>query len=1072
MSHLSKTIIFALFGLLFTYQARAAEPLNLPITFELDRASTVTVVIEDAAGKRVCNLASAVRLAAGKQLLSWDGYDDGEVQQDGSTIRRRVAPGSYRARGLTSDGIRLIYEFPVNSLGDPPWFTKERNGAWLADHTSAQAVVAVSASDSGFLGKGQSRVIFSAITAECGDAFMALDLDGKKIIGNNSFGWTGAYAMAIDRSPVAPGKDGDPWLYCLVPGGDTVSLNLFARDGKAVSAFKHKTRNKVTWNGGKTGDSIAAWNGLVVISVPHDKELLVVDPVARRLLGRIAQDDPRGVMFDNQGRLLLASKNQIKRLTLDLAKATVLKEDVAIGGDLEDAQQMTQDKAGNIYVGDWGNLHVVKVFSPTGKLLRTIGKSGGPQFGGGFDNERLHCPKGLAIDDRGQLWVADADHLPKRITAWSTTDGKLVHALIGGPKYGGGGTLDPQDRTKLYYGIFNGGYSMKLDWAKGTAVVDNVYARPEQWRGMDRDKSIGSPPEDVFRIGGNTYLVDNINGGAGNPGECCIWRLGDDGKAWPVAIVGGLQLQEGSHGAWNAARNPGVKELFKTRNVNDLMIWSDRNLDGRAQPDEFVFWRADTPYLEGARLNADLSFTIRGYAVPAPDILPNGVPVWSAELKPLPVTGKDRPNNGMKAGDGWVLHVGRHLGGDNSRPGRYNSILGYHNGQLMWDYPSLVGTVIPSNPGTIIMARRFIGVPFASKQGEAGEIFGINGEKGSMYLMTADGLFIQDVGGDTRIAPHMAVKYPAAKRGMVIEGVSFYDEHYCPSLQQTKEGDVILIAGKEYSAVHRVDGLGSVKRRDFATVTLDAARLAALPETIILPSRAKGQLTLAVAVGGDAPKVDGDLAEWNQGTQWARLDDRAVGAVRIVGDRLYAAWRTGDTNALANAPGEPKLLFKRGGAVDLMIGCAPKANVNRREPAAGDIRLLATMQEGKPIAVIYRAVVPGTAEKDQIPFISPVGRVTFDRVDEVSASMQLAQKGGDIELSIPLAVLGLKETGEGVVLKGDIGILRGTGAMTTQRLYWNNLDTAICSDVPSEARLQPGNWGNWRLTSSAKQKAH
>ncbi len=1071
MNLVSKTIIFALFGLLFTYQARAAEPLNLPITFELDRASTVTVVIEDAAGKRVCNLASAVRLAAGKQLLSWDGYDDGEVQPDGSTIRRRVAPGSYRARGLTSDGIRLIYEFPVNSPGTPPWFTKERNGAWLADHTSAQAVVAVSASDTGFLGKGQSRVIFAAITAECGDAFMALDLAGKKIIGNNDFGWTGAYAMALDRGPLAPGKAGDPWLYCVVPGDDTVSLNLFTHDGKAVSAFKHKARNKVTWNGGKTSDSIAAWNGIVVISVPHDKELLVVDPVAKRLLGRIAQDDPRGVMFDNQGRLLVASKSQIKRLTLDLAKATVLKEEVAIGGDLEDAQQMTQDKAGNLYVGDWGKSHQVKVFSPAGKLLRTIGKPGGPQFGGGFDNERLHNPKGLAIDDQGQLWVADADHLPKRITAWSTADGKLVRALIGGPKYGGGGTLDPEDRTKMYYGIFNGGYSMKLDWAKGTAVVDNVYSRPEQWNGTDRDKSVGSPPEDVFRVGGNTYLVDNINGGGGNPGANCIWRLGDDGKAWPVAIVGGLQLQEDSNGAWNAARNPGVKELFKTKDFNDLMIWSDRNLDGRAQPDEFVFWRTDTPYLYGARFNADFSFITRGFSVAAPDILPNGVPVWPAERKPVELTGKDRPNNGVNAGDGWVLHVGDTVGGDNnSRPGRYNRILGYHNGQVMWDYPSLDGPVIPSNPGTIIMARRFIGMPFTSRQGEAGEIFGINGEKGSMYLMTTDGLFIQDVGGDNRIAPHMGTKYPVAKRGMVVEGVSFHDEHYCPSLSQTKEGDVILIAGKEYSAVHRVDGLASVKRRDFATVTLDAARLAGLPETITLPSRSKGKLSLSIAFGGAAPQVDGDLADWKESVEWAKLDDRASAAVRIVGDRLYAAWRTGDANALANAKGEPKLLFKRGGAVDLMIGCDPKAAAGRREPAAGDIRLLASMQDGKPTAVIYRAVVPGTAEADRVPFESPVGRVVFDRVDDVSDSLQLVQKDGDIELSIPLAVLGLKEIGEGVTLLGDIGILRGTGAMTTQRLYWNNLDTSICSDVPSEARLQPANWGTWRLIPTAMFK--
>jgi hypothetical protein len=35
--------------------------------------------------------------------------------------------------------------------------------------------------------------------------------------------------------------------------------------------------------------------------------------------------------------------------------------------------------------------------------------------------------------------------------------------------------------------------------------------------------------------------------------------------------------------------------------------------------------------------------------------------------------------------------------------------------------------------------------------------------------------------------------------------------------------------------------------------------------------------------------------------------------------------------------------------------------------------------------------------------------------------------------------------------------------MTTQRLYWNNLDTAICSDIPSEAKLVPENWARWRI---------
>ena len=46
---------------------------------------------------------------------------------------------------------------------------------------------------------------------------------------------------------------------------------------------------------------------------------------------------------------------------------------------------------------------------------------------------------------------------------------------------------------------------------------------------------------------------------------------------------------------------------------------------------------------------------------------------------------------------------------------------------------------------------------------------------------------------------------------------------------------------------------------------------------------------------------------------------------------------------------------------------------------------------------------------------------------------------------------------------GDLGLLRGNAGQTTQRLYWNNQNAQIVSDVPSEARLSPGNWGLWQI---------
>jgi len=95
--------------------------MDFPVWIELDKPQLVTVVIEDAARQRVCNLVSETPLPAGRNRLSWDGFDDGKRNAEGDLIRKRVAPGTYRARGLSHDGIKTIYEFTAYSGGHPAW---------------------------------------------------------------------------------------------------------------------------------------------------------------------------------------------------------------------------------------------------------------------------------------------------------------------------------------------------------------------------------------------------------------------------------------------------------------------------------------------------------------------------------------------------------------------------------------------------------------------------------------------------------------------------------------------------------------------------------------------------------------------------------------------------------------------------------------------------------------------------------------------------------------------------------------------------------------------------------------
>ena len=183
-------------------------------------------------------------------------------------------------------------------------------------------------------------------------------------------------------------------------------------------------------------------------------------------------------------------------------------------------------------------------------------------------------------------------------------------------------------------------------------------------------------------------------------------------------------------------------------------------------------------------------------------------------------------------------------------------------------------------------------------------------------------------------------------------------------------------------------------------------------------------------------------------------------AVAVAGDRLHAAFRTGDPNLLRNSGEMPTALFRTGGALDLMIGTDPNADPGRQQPVAGDVRLLVTQVKGQTRAILYRAVVPGT--KEPVPFSSPWRTITLDRVEDVSGQVRLAGAEGNYEISVPLEILGLHPR-EGETLRGDVGILRGDGFQTLQRVYWSNKATGLTSDVPSEAMLTPGLWGKWQF---------
>jgi hypothetical protein len=1048
-----------------TLPTEAASP-GIPIHFTLDKPGYVTLVIDDAKGNRVCNLLAETYLPAGQQTVTWDGYDIGDPDDKGEVRRHRVPPGTYYARGLVHDRITMRYEFSVNSPGTPPWKTKDGSGAWLADHSPPADVKFLPAGSGSPYRHGEAQLLVCSTSGESGDEFVWLNAAGRRLFGLNTGFWGGTH-LCVDR-----GKNAVPDTYAYVfmsgerdPDNNEIEVRAFKKSGQI------ETVGKITfpmeWKKmilppfksdaeayGTNG--IAAYNGLIVFSFTRQNKLIFLDARQRKVLGEVPLTSPRDLLFDLEGRLYVLTGKQVRRFHVSPGVARLEGEQTVVSNGLEEPHRMTQDAAGNLYIADWGASQQIKVFTPDGKLLRTIGKPGGPQLGL-YDEHKLSYPCGMTVDDQGRLWVAEAESYPKRLSLWKT-DGTLLQAWYGGPKYGGGGAIDPQDKSRFFYAEYErgGGTEFALDWEQGTYRPEAVY-----WRGTmpNVEPMPGPAPERVITVGGYTYLTNCYNGqlrynqdrGIG------IWRLGKDHIARPVVIIGNAADLVNSIWGWPMLHKEAITALWKNEDPAHVMfVWCDRNGDQIAEPNEIQYVVTTRKDANGNLLDdmglqpmvqPDLSITTSyGTWIAPPKMDARGTPIY--DLTKQQIVGNPDWQRSPVIAAYWTLS------NQDGVPAWMGADL---QGQRRWKYLFTPEKHL-GGPGLMVAPTRLLGPPVQPRVGQASAFVAISGEMGTVFLMTMDGLFLQTLGGDSRFTPLW--RMPEHERGMLIEGVTFAQEHFHPTITQTADGTIYMVCGHEHSSIVRLDGLESVQRRDFGTVQATEQTLAGLPTEQTEAQPEQGRPTLTVTLRDQGVRVDGDLADWPADTQWAQLDVRASGAVLLTHDRLYAAFKTGNLNALANAGSDPTNLFKYGGALDLMIG--PGANKDRTEPMAGDLRLLVTRVKGQTKALLYRAVVPGTAPERRTLFASPVGKVFFDAVADVSDKVELGQSGGDFELSVLLSVLGLVPQ-SGQKWLGDIGLLRGDGAQTTQRVYWANRNTLIVSDIPSEARLQPAQWGFWKI---------
>lgn len=1008
--------------------AEAAHP-PIPVKFTLPEPGFVTLVIEDGEGRRIRNLISETPFPAGENTAWWDGLDDLGRDRDAAAHAvynipgKAVAPGAYRVRGLRRGGLDLLYEMSVYNSGNPAWATADRSGGWLADHSAPSDVLFVPTEEG-------PRIWIACHVAEGGDGLVMINLDGKKVgairwLGGN---WTGASHLARDGKQVytAAGWEQDKDK----KKGEIRLMKIDAKNqAKRVAPFPLDKREDAEVSG------FAARGGLLAVSLPKLNQVALVDVAAEKVLGMSPVEKPRGLAFDASG-LLVLSGNRLLHFAVE--NGTLTKQTVRIVS-LQDPAGVALDAEGRIYVSDRGTSHQVHVFTPEGKPVRVIGKAGAPTTGP-YDPERMTNPAGLTVAADGTVWVAEHDFQPKRISAWK--DG-LAKAFYGPPEYGGGGQVDPKDKSRFYYH----GMEFKLDWEKGTNTLVSVFYRPGPDEARPKGHHADGPPQNPIYVNGKQYMTNSFNSNPTNGTSMVfVWELKDQ-RARPVAAVG-----QTSH--W---------DRFKPSKEATTFVWNDLNGDSKATDDEI----ATKPGRAGGLVvHEDLSvLSSKGWRLAWPYDIGKMESVVEGTQNGLSSGG----DQAMTAKDGWtILTIG-------PKPFGADSMAGVKDGKPLWSYPSpwpglhaSHNAPLPSFPGQLLGTTRLLGGFIESP---AGPLWAVNGNMGHVYLFTTDGLFVATLWKDGRLA---SWAMPAAIRGMSVKDASLHTEDFWPTITRTTSGETFITVGvNTTSTIVRLTGLDTLKRLPESSISVTNADLAACADYFLkrdlARSKREGSGTLEVAIRKTAPEVDGKLEDWST-SSWITIDSRTkqVGdwgheelksraAVAVAGERLYAAFRTGDDQLLRNSAEALPMLFKTGGALDLVLGADPEADPNREKPVVGDVRLLVTRAKDKTVAVVYRAVVPGTASP--LPFSSPWRTVTIDRVDDVSADVKLAsEKGGLYEFSIPLSALGLKP---GKSIRGDIGLLRGNGFQTLQRVYWQNKATGLTADVPGEAMLTPRLWGRW-----------
>lgn len=1010
----------------------ADRALQIRLAVDLAMSGKGSVVIEDPAGRRVRNLVSGAAVEKGRQSFTWDGLDE---------TGNPVPPGDYRWRSVNHPGLKPVH---VMDFCDAPG---SNHGTLHAAATNGRSL------------------FFASPVAEGGWEIIELAADGTFVRGFNpphGHG-LGRVAIAADEHYLYAAHDGMAWGVHLdrsKPGWKeerTISVVRINLANGQVEDFpggvRHAPLKRYEAGPGaamKAGENalagLALWQGKLHLADRSSNEVHVIDPASGKRTDGFALTDPVALSASASGLHAIAGGKLVK---IENGRATGI---ASLKGD---PRGLHAAEDGRFYFSDAGD-QIVRVLKANGEEQKQIGTPGGISPGP-YDPLKLQNPAGLVILD-GRLWVTeDGRWQPKRLAAFDAKTGAVVKEYFGPTNYGAQGAgFDDQDASRW----IGQGCLWQLDFKSGNAKPLSILGGKTGRRSK------------FLRQDGRTFLI--ASGKA-----TWIQELRDNGTLKLLACLSSAHQFSYEHdwrppAAFVEAFQRDYPKIPYTGSADGRiedgkpdhgygMLWVDRDGDGAMQAAEIEFSTTATK-VAGAGWSHDFhDLTLRmpgevaGRKVTVtlkPDgWWPGGAPKYPALNEAVSSAVEiDLPGSSMvesitdRAGN-LIL---------NSDPAMRSVA---PDGTLRWTYPNQWSNVHGSHRAPLPRAGELQGSLFYSGLAPldgTSDVFVINGNHGRAFVMTSDGLYLDEMFPDVRMMTN-----PQAG-GIGILGGECFGGTFGRS---EKDGNYYFQGGGIAYRIYRVDGLREVVRGEGTIRVSPAQATAAERHRVRLAAEAVEARSAVIPAVAESPG--------NPVVKWDR-DGKFPVVVRAShnGTMLHLDYEVEDASPWVNHGRDWQALFKTGDGIDLQLG--PAADPQRGEPVPGDLRLFIAPMGEENVAVLYRHRAPDAPVGQAVNFQSPWRSAKVDSVRRLDAvKIEVTREGGRyrIKAAIPLLELRLDPAG-GLRMRGDFGVIYGDGAGTVNlfRNYWSNPATGLVNDVPGEILLTPALWGDIDFSQSASSK--